>query len=221
MSNQSHGLWINRFQEILHCKWRTNYQIVSYESLRQSIECDQWFKLELFNPGGSEKLWRINTALFWYDNPTFLLMSGDWNEIRTHAFQIPLFQSQWSLRFFKCCFLPKQALDAESWKTVFCDFNFDITAWPCVGGPSFRGFVGYLTSALKIKRSNQIFRYYTNSRIYLGFLPIFLNLFLPYIKKSDWRKREDQTDFDDISLNNMPAIQFELQFKYRTFLLPF
>ena len=124
MSNQSHGLWINRFQEILHCKWRTNYQIVSYESLRQSIECDQWFKLELFNPGGSEKLWRINTALFWYDNPTFLLMSGDWNEIRTHAFQIPLFQSQWSLRFFKCCFLPKQALDAESWKTVFLRFQF-------------------------------------------------------------------------------------------------
>ena len=123
--------------------------------------------------------------------------------------------------FLNAVFFRNKPLTQNPGKLFFCDFNFDITAWPCVGGPSFRGFVGYLTSALKIKRSNQIFRYYTNSRIYLGFLPIFLNLFLPYIKKSDWRKREDQTDFDDISLNNMPAIQFELQFKYRTFLLPF
>ena len=52
------------------------------------------------------------------------------------------------------------------------NFRIWITTWPCVGGPSFFDFFGLFYEDFQKKRLKNFFGYFTNSRIYPGFLPL-------------------------------------------------
>ena len=70
---------------------------------------------------------------------------------------------------------------------LYFDLNFRIriTTWPCVGGPSFFDFCGLFYEYFQKKRFKNFFGYFTNSRIYLGFLPMSLKRYQPI--REQWK----------------------------------